>query len=491
MLKIAAYCRVSTEKEEQLSSLENQKEFFIDFAKKHNYKLINLYADEGISGKQTRNRTQFLKMLEDSKLKIFDMVVVKDISRFARNTVDFLNSIRQLKSEGIEVQFLSNNQTILGNSEFVLTVFSALAQEESANLSKRVKFGKKINAKKGRVPNIIYGYDRIDNFTLKINDDESIIVKQMFEWYKQGEGSRSIAAKLTNMGIPTKKNAKLWTPKTVRRILMNPVYIGILINNKSEIIDFLSGTKKQHSPEDYFYHERPEFKIVSKEDFNTVQTLIKERQEYFKNENPAGRYSNKHVFSNLIQCGECGYTFVRKAYKYKNTYKWICSGRNNFTKNFCCNSSYPEESELINSIYEYFEFVLANKESFLSKSIEKNKKSNSSTNIQLDTLVNQVEKINKAKEKYKQMYTNDIITIEELKSKIEEFNSEEISLKSQVADYQKSIISVENIKKISEERFLKIEEIVNTNHPLTNSELRDIIEKIIIYKDNRIEFVLK
>jgi DNA invertase Pin-like site-specific DNA recombinase len=115
-MRMAAYGRVSTDSDEQLESLENQKIFFEDFANKNNYKLVKIYADEGISGKQMKNRTQFLTMLEDAKLNLFDIVIVKDISRFARNTVDFLNAIRQLKTQNIEVQFLSNNQTILGNS---------------------------------------------------------------------------------------------------------------------------------------------------------------------------------------------------------------------------------------------------------------------------------------------------------------------------------------------------------------------------------------
>ena len=158
-MKIAAYCRVSTDKDEQLDSLEHQKEFFTEYATKNGHKLVRLYADEGISGTSLKRRVEFQRLLQDAKLGIFDVVVVKDISRFARNTVDFLQSIRALKSLGINTMFLTANMESLGESEFVLTVFSALAQEESVNLSKRVKFGKKINAQKGRVPRVIFGYE--------------------------------------------------------------------------------------------------------------------------------------------------------------------------------------------------------------------------------------------------------------------------------------------------------------------------------------------
>ena len=161
-MRMAAYCRVSTEKEEQLSSLENQREFFEQYADKEGDTLVKIYADEGISGKSMNKREAFTQLLEDSKIGAFDYVAVKDISRFARNTSDFLYGIRTLRSNGVDVRFLSNNQTVIGESEFVLTVFAALAQEESSNLSKRVIFGKRQNAKKGRVPNVVYGYNKID-----------------------------------------------------------------------------------------------------------------------------------------------------------------------------------------------------------------------------------------------------------------------------------------------------------------------------------------
>ena len=133
-MRIAAYCRVSTEKEEQLSSLENQKEFFEQYAERNGDTLVEIYADEGISGKSMAKRDAFLRMLAESENGGFDCVVVKDISRFSRNTQDFLYGVRTLKANGVDVRFLSNNQTVIGESEFVLTVFAALAQEESSNL---------------------------------------------------------------------------------------------------------------------------------------------------------------------------------------------------------------------------------------------------------------------------------------------------------------------------------------------------------------------
>ena len=156
-MNIAAYCRVSTDKADQLNSLEAQKSFFQEYAGRAGHHLVRLYADEGISGTKIKKRKEFQRMMADAQRGLFDMVAVKDVSRFARNTVDLLESVRKLKALGIEVQFLTANMTSMGNSEFVLTMLAAIAQEESANMSKRVKFGKKLNAEKGRVPNIVYG----------------------------------------------------------------------------------------------------------------------------------------------------------------------------------------------------------------------------------------------------------------------------------------------------------------------------------------------
>ncbi len=242
-MKIAAYCRVSTDKADQLNSLEAQKEFFSEYTQRTGDVLVKLYADEGISGTKIKNRKEFLRMMADAEKGMFDMVVVKDISRFARNTVDLLQNVRKLKALGIETQFLTANMTSMGNSEFVLTIFGALAQEESANTSKRVKFGKKLNAEKGRVPNIVYGYDKTigDYFNLEINKEESKVVKQIYKWYtEEGYGAAKISNMLNEKGYRTKRNCK-WSQNAICRILTNEIYTGKIINGKQEISDFLTG----------------------------------------------------------------------------------------------------------------------------------------------------------------------------------------------------------------------------------------------------------
>jgi DNA invertase Pin-like site-specific DNA recombinase len=241
--------------------------------------LVKIYADRGISGKALKNREAFSLMLSESKSHVFDMLVVKDISRFARNTVDFLTGIRKLRSNGIDVRFLSCNMDSLGESEFVLTMFAALAQEESYNLSKRIMFGKKVSAGKGRTPPLLYGYDKTGTYSLSVREDESRVIKKIFSLYTKSDmGLRKIAAFLNEKDIPTKLG-KQWNSKTVRRVLSNPIYCGILVNNKSETVDFIDNTRRFLPKEETFTHYRPDLAIVSEKTFEKAQNILKKRCE--------------------------------------------------------------------------------------------------------------------------------------------------------------------------------------------------------------------
>ena len=285
-MNIAAYCRVSTDKEDQLNSLETQKEFFLEYTKRTGDNLIKLYADEGISGTKIKNRKEFQRMLADAEKGLFDMVVVKDISRFARNTVDLLQSVRKLKALGIETQFLTANMTSMGNSEFVLTIFGALAQEESANTSKRIKFGKKMNAEKGRVPNIVYGYDKTigDYFNLSINEEEAKVIRQMYKWYtEEGFGGAKIANMLNERGVKTKRGNN-WSQNSVCRILTNEIYTGKIINGKEEVADFLTGQRKEKDESEWLVTLRPELRIIDDEIFDRAQEILKGRQRFFQDD---------------------------------------------------------------------------------------------------------------------------------------------------------------------------------------------------------------
>lgn len=425
-MRLVAYCRVSTNKDEQLESLANQQEFFEQFAARNNYTLVKLYSDEGISGKQMNNRKAFLQLIEDAKLGLFDLVAVKDVSRFARNTVDFLVSIRELKALNVDVLFLSTNQTVLGGSEFVLTMFSALAQEESANLSARVKFGKKINAKNGKVPNQVYGYDRIDKFNLKINEKQAEIIRMIFDMFvNQGMGSRRIAKTLSEMNIPTYKNASRWLPKTIRRMLGNPLYKGILISKKTEVINYLTGEWKELEDVSEYTFIKPELRIVSDEIFDKAQLLLQRNREIYKNEHPNGRVSSQYPFSTLIKCEHCGYSFTRRIRKLKNrvAIEWKCSGRNNNDKDFCPNLTKIKEDDLLTAITDHLYGVIADKEKFI-KNYEAAKRTQIRKTESSDEIEKEISTLEVKKKKYMEMYLNEIIDISTLKNQTTALDNE-------------------------------------------------------------------
>ena len=493
-MNIAAYCRVSTDKTDQLNSLEIQKEFFLEYTKRTGDNLIKLYADEGISGTKIKNRKEFQRMLADAEKGLFDMVVVKDISRFARNTVDLLQSVRKLKSLGIETQFLTANMTSMGNSEFVLTIFGALAQEESANTSKRIKFGKKMNAEKGRVPNIVFGYDKTigDYFTLSINENEAKAIRQIFQWYtEEGYGGSKIANMLNERGIKTKRGNN-WSQNSVCRILTNELYTGKIINGKEEIADFLTGQRKEKDESEWLVTIRPELRIIEDEVFDKAQDILKGRHDSFKITHE--RQSNKYLFSTLIKCKECGWSFRRTVRQYKNTYvRWVCSGHNGKGADSCPNAVTVDEEELIQALQEYFQEILGKKKKVINYVIKefqrvyKAKDENIEYEKQLNTELN---RLRKSREKYMDMYTDDLISREELNEKIGGMRKEIERLENELKMVSYHLTKGEQLEAILNSTFKQLEDITDV-HEITNAQLKRLINKIEVDKDGNVDIYLR
>lgn len=498
VMKIAAYCRVSTEKEAQIDSLEKQIEFFNEFTKKNGYELYKLYADEGISGKQIKHRKQFQQMMIDAKAKKFDKVVVKDVSRFARNTVDLLQSVRELKSYGVQVDFLNNGEVMEGGSEFILTILGAMAQQESANMSKRVKFGKDITAKKGRVPNLVFGYDKIpdERYTLKINEEEAKIVKEIFESYVyKGIGTTKIAWNLNDRGIRTKKTKSKWVQTSIVRMLKNPIYTGRVTNKKSEVTDFITGTRKELPEEEWIVVERPEMRIISDELFNRAQELLEQRSNEFKLNNK--REKTEYVFSTLIYCKHCGYSFRRIKRKYTadgpEYIRWVCSGRNSMGVNHCPNTTVIDEEELLNAIKIYLKSVIKNKKDFMKaveKEFEKITKLRENNERSEESLLKEIEKVTVKKQKYMEMFQNEIINIQELKKYTNPLNEDIARLERELKLITSEIKEKDVLEKELNKTIKTVDDILN-NQTITNAMLKTIIDVIEVDSDSNVEVRLK
>lgn len=497
-MKIAAYCRVSTEKEAQIDSLENQIEFFNEFAKNNGYELYNLYADEGISGKQIKHRKQFQAMMQDAKSKKFEKVVVKDVSRFARNTVDLLQSIRELNSYEIEVEFLSNGEIMKGGSEFILTVVGAMAQQESANISKRVKFGKDITAKRGRVPNIVFGYDKIpdERYTLKINEEEAKIVKEIFENYVyKGMGTTKIAWELNERGIRTKKTKSRWVQTSIVRMLKNSIYTGRVTNKKSEVTDFITGTRKDLPEEEWIIVEKPEMRIISDELFNKAQEILAQRSTEFKLN--CKREKTSYVFSTLIYCKHCGYSYRRVKRKYsengKEYIRWVCSGRNSMGVSSCPNTTVIDEEELLNAIKEYLKSIISNKKEFMKsvqKEFDKITKLRENNERSEKSLLQEIDKITVKKQKYMEMFQNEIINIQELKKYTNPLNEDIARLERELKLITSEIKEKDVLEKELSRTISTVDDILN-NETITNAMLKTIIDVIEVDSEANIEVRLK
>lgn len=489
-MRLAAYCRVSTDKAEQKESLQHQKEFFTEYARRNGHELVELYADEGISGTSLKKREAFRRLLLDAEQGSFEIVVVKDVSRFARNTVDALQSVRKLKALGINTLFINANMTSIGDGEFALTLFSAMAQEESNNLSKRVKWGKRINAEKGRVPPRVFGYDKVDNFTLAINEEEARIVRKIFSLYiDRGLGCRSVSMALNRDGDRT-KFGNAWDARGVRRILTNPLYSGILVNHKYEIEDFLTGKQVSVPREEQLFHERPEWAIVTLEVFNRAREIMDSRRRQYDSGEPfrQGRYSGKHTFSTLIKCAHCGRSFTRKCYTYVNTrVYWRCVTNDQYTAQRCDNAVILEEQALLSALRGYFSSMLGDEKAFIDKvlaGLDRRRAEDPSRNRK--ALESMQDRLLKKRSRWQELYANDLLTLGELQEKLaaiaRELKTLEAELDREAQLPGEDASDGQCRREIG--RFLALETV-------TNADMRRLVDHITVDREGNVRVFLR
>jgi len=493
-MNVVAYCRVSTDKSDQLNSLETQKRFFLEYCERYNLNLVRTYADEGISGTKIKNRKEFLRMMKDAEKGIFEQVLVKDVSRLARNTVDLLQSVRSLRALNIDTTFITANMQTMGNSEFVLTLLGAVAQEESSNTSKRIKFGKKENASRGKVPNIVYGYDKTigDLFNLEINPEEAKIVKQIYDWYtEEGYGATKIANMLNDKGMKTKRNCQ-WTQNAIARILKNEIYVGKVINGKEEIADFLTGSRKEKDESEWMVTKRPELAIISEEQYKNAQNILRGRHTAFNLNNE--RQSNKYPFSTLIKCADCGFSFRRVERKYKNTFvSWVCSGRNANGTSSCENKTKIPEEELLEAIKLYLTNINLQKDKIIANVVKefnrvyKAKDDNVTYEKELVTTQN---KLQKTKDKLTQMFIDDLISRAELNEKVSKINEQLEKTENELKIVEYNLSKGDQLESLVNQTFKDMNELLFMGE-MTNAELKKVIKQILVKKDGTIDIYLR
>ena len=354
-LRVAAYCRVSTDSEEQLSSYENQLSYYTEkIMKEPGWTMAGVFADEGITGTSTCKRKEFLRMIRQCRQGKIDMILAKSVSRFARNTVDTLNFTRELRSLGIPVIFEEQNiNSIYPESEFLITLHGAFAQAESESTSSRVRWGKRQAMKSGHVAmqyKQLLGYEKGPDGKPRIVPEQAESVRFIYDRYLAGDSIREIKAALEGQGIPTVSGKAEWMASHIRSILTNEKYCGDVLLQKTFIQDCISKKVIPNTGQlpKYLIQNHHEG-IVSRETFDAVQLEMARRNAKAgatRKSTPTGRgkYSGKHVLSNLLFCGECG---TQRGIKRP---VWRCVSRLDYGKKFCTQSPTLDEEPLQQAI---------------------------------------------------------------------------------------------------------------------------------------------
>lgn len=317
-LRVAAYCRVSTDSDEQATSYETQVAHYTEYIQKNpEWEFAGIFADDGISGTNTKKREEFNKMIEACEAGNIDMIITKSISRFARNTLDCLKYIRKLKDLNIPVFFEKESiNTLDAKGEVLLTIMASLAQQESQSLSQNVKLGLQFRYQNGQVQinhNRFLGYTKDADGHLIIDPEQAEVVKRIYREYLEGLSMDKIAAGLEHDGILTGAGKTRWHTSTINKILRNEKYIGDALLQKTYTTDFLSKTRvKNNGIVPQYYVEGDHEAIIPRDIYMRVQEELVRRRVVKTSANGKKRsYSCNHCFSQIVVCGECGELFRR------------------------------------------------------------------------------------------------------------------------------------------------------------------------------------
>ena len=357
-LRVAAYCRVSTELEEQQNSYQVQIAYYTDLInKKKEWTLAGIFADEGISGTQTKKRTEFNRMIRMCRNKKIDLVITKSISRFARNTVDCLEYVRQLKDLGIGVIFEKENiNTLTMTSEFMIALYGSFAQAESESISKNVSWGKEKAYREGKVQfqyKHLLGYKKGADGKPEIIPEEAETVKLIYTMFLDGHSMKNIALILHVKCIHTKTGSTEWRTNTITRILQNEKYVGDALLQKTFTSDCITHkVVKNHGERPMYLVTNHHDPIIDRDTYNRVQQELARRNSKRKISDKTvteqGKYSSKYALSELLICGHCGTPYRRTTWaaRGKKQIVWRCLSRLEHGKKYCPDSPTIKEEQL-------------------------------------------------------------------------------------------------------------------------------------------------
>ncbi len=493
-MKVAAYCRVSTDNDDQINSLENQTSFFREYIRKNpEWEFVEIYADEGVTGTSVAGRTQFSRMIEDAVRGRIDLILTKEVSRFARNTVDALHYTRQLRRLGVGVFFIGDNiSTLDGDGELRLSLMSMLAQEESRKTSARVRWGMRRQMERGFVfsPPML-GYENTDG-VLTVNCEEAEVVRRIFDMYvRQRMGSKRIAQTLAAENTPLYKRLKCWSPTAVMRILTNEKYAGDLIQQKTRVEDYLTHKSVVNREEKIVFRDHHEA-IIDRAAWEEAQRIRQSRRIGTVSRTPVSR-SGKYWCSGKIECGICRGSCVTKTKKaqYGMIRVYRCKHTGGGENRACTNQTYIDERILcacmqfvIRKLPIRTEDIRGQLLGMLNRSGEREGLRNS-----IGALEKQVEERNGKKKKMLNLLLEEVIAKEDYQAAAREADMEILELHRRI----ESLRQTENGSDRSAAEISRIMEHVRKyigQEEVTKPLYSEILRKIVLYADNHVDIYL-
>lgn len=492
--RVAAYARVSTDSDEQFTSYEAQIDYYTRYiTKRDDWEFVKVYTDEGITGTSTKHRDGFNLMVKDALDGKIDLIITKSVSRFARNTVDSLTTVRKLKDAGVEVYFEKENiYTFDSKGELLITIMSSLAQEESRSISENVTWGQRKRFADGKVTmpyKNFLGYDKGQDGKPVINEEEAEIVRLIYRLFLQGKTASGICKHLDGLGIPTPTGKKAWNQTTVNSILRNEKYKGDALLQKKFTVDFL--TKKQKANEGevpQYYVEDNHPAIIDPLEFDMVQAEIARRQKLGRS------YSGASIFSSKVICGECGSFYGQKIWHSNDPYRkvvWRCNRK--FNGKYVCETPTLDADEIKEKFIIAYNQLLGNRKELLEacEVMCEAVSDCSALNKEIDALNDEIQLI---AEMVNQCVKENAGSKQSQSSYDKKYNS--LVKRYEKADKRLTEVTQERDGRINRERELRIFISELAEKPLVIEEWDEelwvsILETATVHKDGQITFLFK
>lgn len=502
-LRVAAYCRVSTDKDDQTNSLISQRSYFADYINRHEDWVLNdVYYDEGISGTQTKKRAGFNAMIEEAMQGGIDLILTKEVCRFARNTIDTLFYTRKLKDKGIGVVFtIDNIDTRDADGELRLTIMASIAQEESRKTSERVKWGQKRCMERG----VVFGRDMlgytVKNGILTVNEEEVPIVRAIFHKFtNEGKGTHVIARELLEEGMRPMR-VKMWSNTIILRVLRNEKYVGDLCQKKTYTPNYLTHAKKYNrGKEEMVYLKDHHEPIIDRELWNRTQAELLKRSP---SEDVKSKHSNRYWCSGKLYCGLCGKRYVSRTKKLKNgtIYKaWRCYAAANhgarklssFGEQIGCDNGSINEKTLLTCMHYCICKLQANQKELKREILQEIKEIKGITEKKPDTkrIQEKMDALADKKKKAIDLMLDGLITRSDLQEQTKWYDEQlaELSESLHAAGKQDKANTAE--LREYESYIAALDEIMSFDES-NESLYREILDKMVIYHDKTIEVWLK